>query len=117
MASILIVEDNPDIAMLYQRLCRDHETETFRSTSEAIEYLSNHRPHLVILDFHLAASHGLDVLDYMRANQDLADTPVLGISADDMLRQEANQKGVSAFLPKPIDLEDFYAVTNNLLHQ
>jgi CheY-like chemotaxis protein len=115
MSNILIVEDNPDIAMLYQRLFFRHETHIFDDANTTINHLKNVQPDLVILDMHLPRSRGLDVLEYMRAQPGLEQVPVLGISADDMLKKEAKAKGITAFFTKPLDIDQLLTATSHIL--
>jgi CheY-like chemotaxis protein len=117
VSNILIVEDNPDIAQLYQRLFFQHQTAIYTDTASAIEALSHQCPDLIILDFHLPAGHGLDVLDFVRSQPEMAHIPVLGISADDLLKSKAKAKGLSAFFPKPLDIDQLLTATRQLLPQ
>jgi DNA-binding response OmpR family regulator len=62
---------------------------------------------MVIMDVHLRSRSGLELLRQLRAHSDpeLAQTPVLMISADDYHR-ECRQAGASAFLMKPFGYQD-----------
>jgi CheY-like chemotaxis protein len=115
MANVLIVEDNPDIAILYERVFRQHRTQIINDVPEAITYLRRGRPDLVIMDFHLPSGSGVDVLNYMRSQTDLKDVPVLGVSCDDLLKEEATEQGMNAFLPKPIDISELLRTAQSLI--
>jgi CheY-like chemotaxis protein len=115
MANVLIVEDNPDIATLYERIFRQHRTQIINDVPEAITYLRRGRPDLVIMDFHLPSGSGVDVLSYMRSQSDLKDIPVLGVSCDDLLKDEATEQGMNAFLPKPIDIGELLRTAQTLI--
>jgi CheY-like chemotaxis protein len=115
MASIVIVEDNPDIAMLYERLLSGHSTCIFQNTTDAKAHLATAHPDLTILDFHLPGESGIAVLDYIRSQDRLKDTPVVGISADDMQKEQAKLKGINAFLTKPIDVDEMITTIYRLL--
>src|SRR5262245_59001360 len=115
MATVLIVEDNPEIAMLYERIFERHRTRIFHDVPESIDYLQQERPDLVIMDFHLPSGSGVDVLNYIRSQPSLEDVPVLGISVDDMLKGEAKEQGINAFLTKPIDIGELIKTAQKLL--
>jgi two-component system response regulator CitB len=115
VSKIIIVEDNPDIAILYQRALIQHQTSVFRDIPAAMEHLKHTRPDLAILDFYLPSGSGMSLLQYMRSNVELESIPVLGISADDSLKDTAESYGISAFLAKPINVGEMIKVTQQLL--
>jgi CheY-like chemotaxis protein len=115
MATVLIVEDNPEIARLYESVFAEHNTHILGDVPEAITYLQRGRPDLVIMDFHLPSGSGVDVLNYIRAQGNLRDIPVLGISVDDMLKGQAKEKGINAFLTKPIDVGELINTAQGLM--
>src|SRR5258707_3958312 len=115
MASVLIVEDNPEIAVLYERIFEQHQTYIFNDVPDAITYLQGIRPDLVIMDFHLPSGSGVEVLNYMRSQANLKDVPVLGVSVDDEMKDEAKAQGMDAFLPKPIDLTELINTAQRLI--
>src|SRR5215467_7647986 len=115
MASVLIVEDNPEIAVLYERIFEEHQTYIFSDVPDAITYLQGKSPDLVIMDFHLPSGSGVDVLNYMRSQSNLKDIPVLGVSVDDELKDLAKAQGMDAFLPKPIDISDLIDTAQRLI--
>lgn len=114
MAHILIVEDNEDIALLYKRMFGLHKADTVASAPDAIAYLQSNKPDLVILDLHLSGSMGMSVLDDIRARAELVSLPVVVISADDLMKEEAQKKG-AAFITKPIDIDQVMTTVNRLL--
>ncbi len=115
MATVLIVEDNPEIARLYESVFAQHQTHVLGDVPEAITYLRTGRPDLVIMDFHLPSGSGVDVLSYIRSQNTLKDVPVLGISVDDMIQWEAKQQGLNAFMTKPIDVGELISTAQGLI--
>ncbi len=115
MANVMIVEDNPEIAALYEQVFGQHQTNIVEDIPDAIDYLRRIRPDLVIMDFHLPSGTGVDVLNFMRARPGLKDVPVLGISVDDELRDEAQASGMNAFLTKPIEVVDLINTAQRLI--
>jgi CheY-like chemotaxis protein len=115
MATVLIVEDNPEIARLYESVFAQHQTHVLGDVPDAITYLQKGHPDLVIMDFHLPSGSGVDVLNYIRSQGTLRDVPVLGISVDDMLKSTAKEQGVDAFLTKPIDVGELINTAQGLM--
>jgi CheY-like chemotaxis protein len=115
MATVLIVEDNLEIAALYERIFARHQTCVLGDVPEAISYLQRGCPDLVIMDFHLPSGSGVEVLSYIRSQDDLKDVPVLGISADDLLKGKAKAEGANAFLTKPIDIRELLDTARRLM--
>jgi CheY-like chemotaxis protein len=115
MATVLIVEDNRDIAGLYERVFAGHQTRVVADVPEAMSYLRQSCPDLLILDFHLPSGSGLEVLKYLRSS--FPTVSVLGISADDLLKEKARQEGIDAFLSKPFRVIDLARTAHTLLSQ
>lgn len=115
MANVLILEDNLEIAGLYERIFAQHTTRILGDIPEAIGYLRRDCPDLVIMDFHLPSGSGVDVLNYMRSQPKLRDVPVLGVSVDDLLKDDALEQGMNAFLMKPLELSELIQTANRLI--
>ncbi len=116
MARIIVVEDDLDIATLYQRLLSNHDTTISETAGDAISQLAlgEASPDLVILDFHLPDEPGFKVLDFIRTHPAIADTMVWGISADDLLKDQATAKGLDRFFPKPLELQQLLSEVQGL---
>ncbi len=106
---VVCVEDNPANLMLMSQIfalrpaCRLHVAGTVERGLAMIRQL---RPQLVMLDVHLPDGSGLALLEQMRLDADLVDTPVIVVSADGTLHsaQAAQRAGARAFLAKPIQI-------------
>lgn len=76
---ILIVEDDPIIADLYQRkfAAEFFTVELAGDGSTAMESLKSHRPDVVLLDLQLPQVNGIEVLKFIRATPELQALPVI----------------------------------------
>src|SRR5437762_3356041 len=115
MASILVVDDNPDTCRPLARLlqCMGHHADIATSGAEALGYMSMLRPNLVVLDISMPVMDGFQVLREMRRKPDLANLPVVMYSAlsDEGVRQKAMDLGARAFLVKgSADLGELQAI-------
>jgi DNA-binding response OmpR family regulator len=75
----LIVEDELDISIVFSRALQaaGFETEVIRSGDIALEWLSSSKPDIVVLDLNLPRVTGQEILQYIRADERLAKTPVI----------------------------------------
>jgi AraC-like DNA-binding protein/DNA-binding response OmpR family regulator len=82
---ILIVDDDPQVLNLYQRVvakeCSGYPIRTAADGTAALVYMAEETPSLVILDLMMPGMDGFDVLDWMRANEQTRRVPVLILSS------------------------------------
>lgn len=101
--SALIVEDDPKLATIFSTALQqaNYKTEIMQDGRLALQYLAVSLPDIVILDLHLPFVSGADVLKQIRADQRLARTQVIIVTAD-LFRAEALRDQVDAILFKPV---------------
>jgi CheY-like chemotaxis protein len=101
---VLMVEDHPDIADLYQ-LKLQLEGYRVAVASDGVAGLQLARsllPDLILLDIHVPHLDGLQVLAALREDKATDEVPVIVCSEDDspQLIKEANRLGAVAYLVK-----------------
>lgn len=101
---VLMVEDHPDIADLYQLKL---QLEGYRVAVAAdgvsgLELARSLRPDVVLLDVHLPHLDGMQLLAALREDEATRDLPVVVFSEDDnpMLIKEAQRLSAAAYLTK-----------------
>ena len=109
--SILIVDDEPDIADLFrQRFRREVRQGQYvlhfaDSGEEALRRLAEIHPELIVIlsDINMPGMDGLELLRQVRRLR--PELPVLMVTAygDDERRHRADELGAAAFLTKPVD--------------
>ena len=79
MPKILLVEDDPLMVRMYQRkLLKDQfEVDTAVDGEEGLVKIKSFKPDLVLLDIMMPKLNGLQVLERMKADPDLAKIPVM----------------------------------------
>jgi two-component system, OmpR family, phosphate regulon response regulator PhoB len=104
-AKILVVEDERDIAALisYHLTREGYRVRTAEGGDEALEAVTAERPDIVLLDLMLPGFSGYDVLAEMRRKPQLADVPIIVLTAR---REEADkikgfELGADDYLTKP----------------
>jgi CheY-like chemotaxis protein len=112
--SILVVDDEPDIAELFRQRFR-HETHQGTyvlhfadSAEEALGKLADGiRPQLIVIlsDINMPGVDGLALLREIKALR--PDIPVMMVTAygDDERRRRASEYGAAEFITKPVDFD------------
>jgi two-component system cell cycle response regulator DivK len=119
MSTILIVEDNEKNMKLVRDILRHKGYTTVEASTgeEGWRLVQECRPDLVLMDIQLPDVDGITVLGRIRADAQLAATPVLAVSASVMPddRSKIAGSGFDAFVPKPISLKPFLATVAQFL--
>jgi CheY-like chemotaxis protein len=121
--SILIVDDEPDVAELFrQRFRREAREGTYvlhfaASGAKALERLSHTiEPQLIVIlsDINMPGMDGLTLLREIKARW--PDLPVMMVTAygDDERRRRAGELGAFEFLTKPVDFDHLKAQVRQL---
>lgn len=104
-ARILIVEDERDIAALvaYHLTREGYRVRTAEGGAEALEAAGAERPDLLILDLMLPGFSGYDMLAEMRRRPELADVPVIVLTArrEEADRVKGLELGADDYVTKP----------------
>ena len=115
---ILIVEDNEDLSVLFKLVLElaGYQVATVDNGYDALEYVENYRPQLILMDIMMPEISGLQVSRNIKQRQDYASLPILLISAVDRLKNEQIQKSkANDILYKPFDLDDLVAKVDLLI--
>jgi len=109
MATLLLIEDNHlNRDMLSRRLTRrGYDVLLAADGEEGLEMVRRHRPNVVLMDLHLPRLDGWQATRAIRADSNIAHTPVLALTADAMSgdREKALDAGCDDYETKPIDFD------------
>jgi CheY-like chemotaxis protein len=104
MAKILIVEDDPLMSRMYQKIFtfEKYEVEMAGDGEEGLAKAKSAKPEIILLDIMMPKMNGLEVLDHLKANPETKDIPVviltnLSTQAD---AEAALNKGAVKFIIK-----------------
>ena len=80
----LVIEDDFDASLIFSKALQaaGHQVEVIRAGDLALKRLGEMVPHLVILDLHLPEVDGTEILKQIRADERLARTRVIIVTAD-----------------------------------
>jgi two-component system response regulator PilR (NtrC family) len=111
-ASILVVDDEPDLRTLYElTLLREgYRVETASSVEEARHQLRDHRFDAVITDMRLPDGYGMELLQDLRDQQRRERCVVMTAYGSAENAVEALRSGAFDYLTKPVDLKQFRSV-------
>ncbi|GLR82851.1 response regulator [Azospirillum oryzae] len=124
---ILLVEDDPADAGLAKRALRDGRilcnVSHVRDGVEAMEYLRRQgsfgaaaRPDLILLDLNMPRMDGREVLQEMKADDELKTIPVVILTTSDVDR-DVNASyllGANSFITKPMDMDAFFDAVKSI---
>lgn len=102
---ILVIDDDISNLKMANRILCDAQMRVscLKSGEEAIKFLQDNRPDLILLDVHMPGMNGFETLAAVRENEATADIPVIFLTADDDSNTETRglKAGALDFLKKP----------------
>ncbi|MFW6170738.1 MAG: response regulator [Planctomycetota bacterium] len=124
---ILLIEDGLMDARLTIGALRKgdfrHRLTLVRDGEEALQFLFREgrfawrpRPDLILLDLMLPKKSGLEVLNEVKANEDLKDIPVVIMTASKAQedRVQCDTMNVDGYIIKPVNFENFLELVRKL---
>jgi DNA-binding response OmpR family regulator len=116
LATVLICDDEPSLRELI-RISLDGPYEFVEADDgeESLELARRVRPDVVILDMMMPRRNGLEVLTALRQEKDLADTPVIVLTAQPASRDQALRAGADVVMVKPFEPEQIAAAVREVL--
>ncbi|MEU8821367.1 response regulator [Actinoplanes sp. NPDC048796] len=114
MATILVADDEPDVAALFASVLSNagHTVRTAPDGPAALELIDELRPDLSVLDHYMPGMTGLQVAQQLRADPATSSLPVLMVSAS---APPTALLYCNVVLAKPVSLAHFRMVVNDLL--
>lgn len=116
---VLLIEDEPNIneAIRFMLGREGWQVTTYAEGAGAIDVIRDARPDLLILDVMLPGRSGFDILEELREDPVLSQTPVLMLTAKGhgRDREQADQYGVSRFMTKPFANAELLTSVRELL--
>ncbi len=124
---ILLIEDKPVDAKMTQEAFRDYEVaNNLHVTTDGEagmdfiyqrgEYKDAPRPDLILLDLNLPKKDGREILDEVKADDNLRAIPVIVLTSSDVEKDVVGSycHHANAFVTKPIELDDFVVMMRTI---
>jgi len=119
VAKILVVEDNALNIKLFCDLltAHGHDAQPVTDSREALAAARSFEPDLIITDIQLPHLSGIELMQLVRGDDQLADVPIMAVTAyaaqgDD---ERIRAAGAQSYVSKPISVARFVEAVEGLL--
>lgn len=110
MPTILIIEDDPHLREGLELLFQIEGYRTLGADDglTGIDLARRHEPDVVLTNFKMPGADGLDVVNAIRSDAALADTPIIFLTANHapVIRERAVRQGADVFVTKPFNTDE-----------
>ncbi|HVE86244.1 MAG TPA: response regulator [Myxococcales bacterium] len=118
-SQILVADDEPNVLEFLTKALNKHGYDVRKASrgEEALDLVRQLRPELVIMDILMPGIDGVDICQMMRADVEMADIPVVFLSAleSQRLHEVADEAGATDYLCKPVNLADLLNMVGRYL--
>jgi CheY-like chemotaxis protein len=118
-AKILTVDDSKMVRMIVTKAFAPYGCEIFEASNgaDALAAATTNLPDLIFLDITMGDMSGLAVLEQLRATPELANTPVIMLTAESghATLERADKLKVSGYVSKPFKGEQLLALAEPFL--
>ncbi len=116
---ILVVEDNDRNRRLMRILLKSKGYEVIEATTgeEAMNYLKDQKPDLILMDIQLPHTDGLELTRKIKSTKATSDIPIVAVTAYAMKgdRERILEAGCDGYISKPINTREVPLVIANIL--
>ena len=117
--TILIVEDHELSMKLFHDLLqtRGYRILQARDGVEGLKLARQHRPDLILMNIHLPKISGLEVMKWIKADDELKAIPIIAVTAFAMKGDEEKirEGGCEAYIAKPVSVRNFLKIVELFL--
>jgi len=118
-ATLLIVDDEPQVRKLLETLLQHegYQTLTAASGEEALQLVAKQPPDLILLDIMMPGMDGYEVASQLKGDAATASIPIIMLSAlsESSARVSGLETGAEEFISKPVERVELWLRVRNLL--
>ena len=116
MSTVLIVEDEADLAALLRDVLEEAGYEVVLATgTAAVETATSLRPTLILTDYTMPGVSGGTVIEEIRRTLGESAPPIALVTGRSEAKDLATRVGADGFLYKPFDVDDLLALVHRLI--
>ena len=116
---VLIIDDEQVSAQALARMLDilDYQPVVARNADEAIRFLRQMIPDLILLDLNMRHVNGMEMLGFLKGNKRTTHVPVVMVSVNDQPEtiQKAYNAGAVGYLVKPVSIEKLESILERIL--
>ncbi|CAN5654500.1 N/A [soil metagenome] len=117
--TVMVVDDEPDIVLMVRLILELDGYDVLEASTgeDALEVLDRETPNALLLDIRLPGLDGWGVLDRLKRDSRLEETPVIMVSAHATPSTSARalREGCRAYLTKPFDSEQLLGIVKSVV--
>ncbi len=107
--TILLAEDNEANIETIEAFLTTHKYKIIvaRNGQEAIEWVHEHRPDLILMDIQMPKMNGFEAIEFLKTSDEFKDIPIIALTALAMPgdRKRILEAGANDYLSKPISMK------------
>ncbi|BAB77008.1 CHASE2 domain-containing protein [Anabaena sp. FACHB-709] len=116
---ILIVDDDDNHRSMLNSLLQEIGCQTLEASDgkQGLQMVNEHHPDLILLDLAMPNMDGFELMVQLQENPQTSSIPIIVSSASvfEENRQRSLQAGATAFLPKPLQIDELFNALRSLL--
>ncbi len=104
MRTVMIVEDNLSLNRFYSKILTNEGLSVIqaKNCTEALQFLNQQSPDVLVLDMNLPDGSGTDVIKYVQQHDSCRAIELIALSGSENSLVEAQAMGVELTLHKPV---------------
>ena len=120
MVSVLLVDDDPHVGSIFELVMNHHQLPlaVVNDAEQAIDYLQNHVPSIIVVDLFLPGLDGYQLLREIRKIGLESHCRLVATTAyyTNDTQQEVLNRGFDGFLPKPFAAENLVPYLQSMMN-
>jgi len=112
---ILVVDDDPEMGDVFKEIFPSDLNEVFyyEQVDNIIDLVSQHQPHIVLLDYNLDSENGGEFCKHIKSSKQYSNIPVILMSAFPKFIYSHRDIGYDGFLEKPFDVQELINIVED----